>query len=238
MLVKGIIHLPILFQPFMVRQTIDGLKTETRRNRNLNALNTDPDYWRFSKFHYEGGKMYATFVPKKKSKKNAKDNFVLKCPYGKPGDILFVRENFIEHRHNPIDIYYEADYPNGFDTNRDSYIIKPSIHLPYEGSRLFLKNNFVGLQRIQSISEEEIIAEGIRIPITAGGAVAWKAEENAAMSFMPMQTKIGKRDPTSYELYFAHWAEKWCEINGRESWDRNEWVWVIRFTIHELKKTK
>lgn len=125
-----------------------------------------------------------------------------KCPYGKPGDILWVRETFqIEKYFNglrdecfPI---YKADYdgPVAWDW-------KPSIFMPKEACRLRLEIVSIGVERLQDISVEDIIREGLQSNLR---------EHDACCDL---------RDK---------WEALWTKINGAESWSANPWVWRIEF---------
>ena len=86
-------EIPILFSTPMVQAELDGRKTNTRRLRNLEAINENPDKWSFQeKFthvgKYERDKYVYRFI-------DGEDNFMdILCPFGRPGDLLWVRESF------------------------------------------------------------------------------------------------------------------------------------------------
>lgn len=136
------------------------------------------------------------------------------CPYGQPGDLLWVREGFRSRRVDklPGEVVYKADHP-GAATVPGSYgrSWKPSIHMPRWASRLTLRITDVRVERVQDISEADAIAEGINLK--RAGAVQG-------------------------ESYGSAWAprlfrELWDSINAAKGygWKENPWVWVIEFEV-------
>jgi hypothetical protein len=145
------------------------------------------------------------------------------CPYGQPGDRLWVRETFtdlrgtgIEHRpdpEGPLQRYaYAADCPPGSyaDEARKDYGIKwkPSIHMPRAACRILLETTDVRVERLQAISRADIRTEGLQCP-------AELASDDVS--------------PNYRDWYPAAWRELWESINGPDSWNANPWVWVVEF---------
>lgn len=141
------------------------------------------------------------------------------CPYGKPGDRLWVREawgiancwlTYDEPTDPPRCIAYRADhaarcFDPEYDVNTDDWgwdamKWKPSIHMPRWASRITLEITDVRVERLQEISRGDALAEGCPF---------------ANMSEGP--------DPRKW------YTDLWTEINGASSWDANPWVWVIEF---------
>jgi hypothetical protein len=146
------------------------------------------------------------------------------CPYGQPGDRLWVRETFadlrgtgIEHRPNPsgpIKRYaFAADHPPGShgDEARKEFGVKwkPSIHMPRAASRITLEITGVRVERLQDISEADAIAEGVGLNASAIG----------------VPTTGESPRPMAIALY----QDLWESINGPDSWAANPWVWVVEF---------
>lgn len=147
---------PIIFQGDMVRAILDGRKTQTRR-----VVKQQPfDGWlpAFNAVHgwswYPGGNWTKGREPIGNGD----------CPYGYPGDLLWVRETFAEHPEYP-EFFYAADGSEFLDADGAPFIIaghcKPSIHMPLSLSRLTLRITGVRVERLQEISEADAIAEGI-----------------------------------------------------------------------------
>ncbi len=151
-----------------------------------------------------------------------------RCPYGRPGDRLWVRETFEFGFHpdtaEPV-IFYPAD-GSTLELDWPSYsgrlpVAKKgkhvSIHMPRWASRLLLEIVSVGIERIQDITEEDAIAEGVRgrrghYYIDAG--------------------------PPFYRTAWAPFSLLWNSLNASRGfgWDKNPWVWVIEYRV--ISKTK
>jgi hypothetical protein len=127
------------------------------------------------------------------------------CPYGQPGDRLWVRECFGYPANDKTraDIRYRADGGGLLGDWR------PSIHMPRAASRITLEITGVRCEKLQDISEADAKAEGVTVLVDA--------EITAAV--VP-----GIRGP-AYLEYFVLWDS----INGPGSWDANPYVWVVEF---------
>lgn len=206
---------PILFSAQMILALLAGQKTVTRRA--IRTKLTD----RFDEPRGDGDIQDGyPFVECNGDYQSA----VCFCPYGQPGDRLWVRETFmdllgtgVEHRptiDSPIQRYcYSADVrPGSFaDDTRKDYGLKwkPSIHMPRAASRILLEITSVRVERLQAISDEECVAEGCGI---GPGAIGVKLTV-----------------PPGASLPRAMFAELWKSINGASAWDANPWVWVVEF---------
>lgn len=144
---------PILMAGRLVRATLEGRKTQTRRPLRIPAgyimgeERGDGMPWPFYQAHdFFGG-----------------EDPWLPCPFGKPGDVLWVRETFAwrlnEDREAPVEpeqFIYRATPPPDLDECRWT----PSIHMPRRACRLRLRITDVRVERVASISEEDAEAEG------------------------------------------------------------------------------
>jgi hypothetical protein len=168
---------PILFSGEMVRAILDGRKTQTRRV----IKGVGPDNWL-------------------KGASNHVVHAIDRCPYGKPGDRLWVRETWARYNidQESFDIAYKATPPK--DWPEDGRW-RPSIHMFRDYSRITLEIKSVRVERLQDISEEDSLRDG-----------GWEYK-NLPIPESPFH---------SFELL-------WSKINGRQSWDQNSWVWVIEF---------
>jgi hypothetical protein len=137
------------------------------------------------------------------------------CPYGHPGDHLWVRETW--NRTNPWGegglVFYratdESKYPHA--------VWKPSIHMARIDSRINLEIVAVRVERLKDISEDDAMAEGVEYD------QGWEEEPG-----------WGFRDySTDSDFVFADarhsYRSLWESINGPQSWDANPWVWVVEF---------
>ncbi len=210
---------PILFNTDMARALLANRKTVTRRVvRNVSVG------WEFvgiEKRPYElRTKADGTEYPKEldwpHAVFSAGDGFcdypMRKAPY-LPGDILYVRETF--GTYNGDYYLYRADYPDGattydFDGHRcDLPRWSPSIHMPREAARIFLRVTDVQVERLQDVTEEDAIKEGCT---AHGGNLALDEFEVVWHNTLK---------PTDRSIY---------------GWDANPWVWVIEFERRERKK--
>jgi hypothetical protein len=183
---------PILFSGPMVRALLDGSKTQTRRIAKEFAGRTDLDAI-LRRFPHQNG-----------------------CPYGKPGDRLWVREAW-SHDARTLEecraAYEDAlaggtfaggtygPYYRATETAPETLRWRPSIHMPRWASRILLEIVSVRVERLQDISEADAIAEGCKNSLHLPGGRF--ANEN-----------------------FAH---LWWSINGDGAWEVNPWVWVVEF---------
>jgi len=206
----------------MVQAILDGRKTQTRRTRALDALNKE-GFWVYSHNSIDGevprpAKKYDTATYYLFNPKNSNMmSWVFKCPYGEPGDVLWVRETSLYD--DEAGIYkYAADFDES-DRNYLKGSWTPSIHMPKEAARIWLEVVSVRVERLKDISEQDAIAEGIyRWPDEMeiiGGTYKW-------YDSTLKRTRGGVDPKTSF-------MSLWRDINGPESWDANPWVWVIEF---------
>lgn len=161
---------PILFNTEMVRAILEGKKTETRR-----LLKPQPTYSPNDGFSWKGA-AYGTDLPP--TIKGASYNFRRAAPY-QPGDILYVRETWqylyeLDGNEQIIEgtgrYYYAATDQIPFNTYVDSSGIshektpwKPSIHMPKDAARIFLKVTDIRLEHLQDIDDNGVVAEGLQI---------------------------------------------------------------------------
>lgn len=231
---EAIISRPILFSGPMVRAILEGRKTQTRR-----IVKPQPDG------EFFGPKIYHPSVTNRRGdlRPGAEQfgifdtcgEWSITCPYGKPGDRLWVREAHAIYRDahardegyevilyradaaaywnmHPLD-HIEAEFNPLRDTSDYEPKWTPSIHMPRWASRITLEITRVRVERLQEISREDVRREGV--PETAGD---WDQ--------CPM---IGHE--WDNRTYCEQWQWLWEKINGPESWAANPWVWVIEFKV-------
>lgn len=195
---------PILFKGEMVRAVLDGRKTQTRRI--------------VKPMRHPFGDVYTP--------NHVADEFMSKtgafaCPYGRPGDRLWVRETWID-----LSPYEETDvkraaYKASFGNVPSDARWKPSIHMPRWASRITLEITEVRVQRLREISEEDAIAEGISTLNVPPGIL--KGQNKFAVSMGGFLLNA----PTARECFLMLFAS----INGQEVVDANPYVWAISFKI-------
>src|SRR5690606_1595189 len=163
-------EIPLLFQTEMVQDILAGRKTQTRRTKGLedvplqkfDEIEYMPDHW---------GKRPWVFSHKIQSNP---DRFEIKAGvksiYGKPGDLLWVRETFTIKA--PV-MGFEAQDWASYEYKASGYTLgfgekwKPSIHMPKAAARIWLEITDISVERLQDISKEDAIAEGIE-PVADG----------------------------------------------------------------------
>lgn len=216
---------PILFNGDMVRAILDGRKTQTRRGLSVQPPSDEYRLLRVqeSSSGKDEGKNFWGKLNSEKTLITDSVRSYFTCPYGKPGERLWVRESIELHSHGSISTStYCAD---GAFTRADEWPWKrnklPSIHMPRGLCRITLEITNVRVERLQDISEEDAIAEGVDY---YEGGDDWP--NGASGGFMD----YSKPDDCDYCLAPTDsFRTLWISINGPESWKANPWVWVIEF---------
>ena len=188
---------PILFNTEMVRAILDGRKTCTRRICKDANEYTVPDM----DFYNADRRTYAVhnFVDKEHTEQLSTAERT--CPIC-TGDILYVRETWKEA---PKGYYYYEDWQK--DDIADVTKWKPSIHMPKEAARIWLKVTDMRVERLQEITSEQICRYGVEVeyPHVLNGE-----EKRYAFSRL-WDSTIKKSDLDRY------------------GWNASPWVWVIEF---------
>ncbi len=197
---------PILFSSPMVRAILKGHKTQTRRvirKQPIVALYTG----RVPQFCSTGYPL--------DSRGYSPAQLALFCPYGRPGDRLWVRETFRLfaaeeecacydscscQRYDGKPVYYA-------DTLDDESTWKPSIFMPRWASRITLEITDVRVERLREISEADAIAEGVTASIVGADL--------------------------DHLRYRAGFQTGWNHLNAKRgySWESNPFVWVVSFQV-------
>ena len=191
---------PILFNTEMVRAILDNRKTVTRRVlKPQEKILKNPSFG------------YTPFTPKghisvrgewtdRDGNKRYGENFI-KLPYC-PGDLLYVRETWCQPAAHTF--WYKADSPV------QNIKWRPSIHMPREAARIFLRVTDVRVERLQDIAPDQIDAEGCK---------EWA-----------YSTKTGELLPSGPSWFRIAWNST---IKPKDralyGWDASPWVWVIEF---------
>lgn len=153
--------------------------------------------------------------------------FGVVCPYGFIDDILWVREKWskiwddepcycdeedmpycphtfhYEYQADDLNVKYPGHWDDAIDpkSDLDHAVWKPSIHMPKQACRIKLRITEVRVERLQDITDEESLQEGM----------------------LPNQNIFRQ-----YELKQA-FQMTWEKIHGKGAWESNPWVWVIEF---------
>lgn len=193
---------PILFSTEMVQAILNGTKKQTRR-----IIKPQPI------FKENVGKWFKNEKINEVGSQDFVIDFIIKNATYQVGDILWIRETFIEwsgkFQYKPL--------PYGEELGK----WKPSIHMPKEAARIFLKVTNVRCERLHDISEDDAIAEGCSLygPFGEykgsihpnGGGMRYRGYSTAKRAFQCI----------------------WETINCKESWKQNPFVWVYEFEVTE-----
>ena len=230
-------ELPILFSTEMVQAILDGRKTQTRRTFKHDVSyieNPQFGYSAFTKAGFISARGYFNYTNSDGNQIRRYGEKFYKSPYGKAGDLLWVRETFAYSdgiEPHGAEYIYKADlsgdiarrsYSMGFDIDElDQLKFKPSIHMPKDAARIWLQVTEVKVERLHEIIEEDAKAEGVEMKEVRSGFV-WKCYKNTA----------GIRKDLLYcDNHKSSFRSLWESINGPESWDTNPWVWVVKFEV-------
>lgn len=216
-------EIPILYSTPMIQAKLAGRKTQTRR-----LVKLEKEFASDAKLTWG----YTCFTPERHISirgKHANGDYgesFIKCPYGKPGDLLWARETI--YQEGELGLKYVADnehieeekIPTDHKPYRNyAFCNVPSIHMPKYLSRIWDRVVSVRVERLQDISEEDARAEGVE--------KHWYNDHGETpgrdLYFVTGVTKEGFGYSSAVEAY----KDLWININGPDSWEKNEWVWVI-----------
>lgn len=212
---------PIPFTSPMVRAILDGSKTQTRR------VVKGSQAWPINTHHVTMLESRGTAMAVDAQRRTYGPE--IKCPYGMPGDQLWVREAWrvidVANCFAPREItaahriWYEADAPHqpGFGKYR------PPMFMPRWASRITLEITGVRVEKLQDISEADAQAEGVE-RIASGGFYRYSLPGDS-----PGLMEVGKAGKCPTAFAKLAYEALWESINGPGSWAANPWVWVIEF---------
>lgn len=219
-------ELPLLFSAPMVRALLDGSKVQTRRVIKLPPAPNSLGEWQASTIGGQNGGFTAAGqeVPLQAVIWHTRTGKTIGCPHGQPGDRIWVRETWrstgdggrADHMAprdmRPHQVWYDADgaAPESECTGKT----RTSIHMPRWACRILLEIVSVRVERLQDISNADIVAEGIDMEALAesqdrydivckGSGASGRATERSA------------------------WRDLWESTGG--DWDANPWCWAITF---------
>ena len=246
---------PILFSAEMIRALLDGRKTQTRR-----VVKPQPPIQPPENCHPKHEKKHSApyldaYCGEHKTQSNPRgmsadwcwwqvDNRqclpTFRCPYGQPGDLLWVRETWCQQFGSltlkplePRCAFYRATEKQHIVKSDDDCHVSlnadgteaspwiPSIFMPRWASRLTLTLTEVRVQRLQEISEDDAISEGIE---RVGGPT----------SCSPWKDYSREQRFKFFSAPSASYRTLWDSINAKRApWESNPWVWALTFTVHQ-----
>lgn len=224
---------PIILNAEMVRALLDGRKTQTRRP--VKGSRAWPIKFVGGKGDFDDPSCWGFEDPNSAEwwLLNAGENEnQIPSPFGKIGDRLWVRETF--HLSHTNTVTYKADFGScnpfnedecGEDVSMVGEKWKPSIHMPRWASRILLEVTDIRVERVQDISKSDCLAEGIQ-------RTDWEYSCEPYRNYHQPKMAPGRNCSTP-EMSFC---SLWQSIYG-DSWDKNEWVWVVDFKLIELAES-
>lgn len=195
----------MIFNGEMVRALIEGRKTQTRR-----IMKPQPEECPRGG-HWWPSNVFKTMLHVEDEMQNGKGGWGGlvgdACPFGDIGDRIWVRETWAEAGAGAPDLkLYRANYPEHVPSHFEN-VPKvedirwtPSIHMPRWASRILLQITDVRVERLNDISECDAAAEGAPTELCLIG-----------------------------DKHYLGFRSLWKSIYGEESWQANQWVWVIEF---------
>ncbi|HHQ3872264.1 TPA: hypothetical protein ACSPXI_005004 [Pseudomonas aeruginosa] len=211
---------PILFNDQMVRAILDGRKTVTRRIVKPQPSLPTTHWWPSN----GRGPQWMADGPSEATGGTRQTWGWKECPFGQPGDRMWVREAWTidllaaysteKGYDSEYELRYRADdaareihvapgepdpYLALYDSQRGDW--RPSIHMPRWASRILLEITAVRVERLHDITPNQCIAEG-----------AWREKDK----------ELGRGQEA-----IAAFADLWRSTGG--DWDANPWVWVVEF---------
>ena len=207
---------PIIFSGEMVRKILAGEKTQTRRVVKPQPTKDADGMWHWKDCQWmDGGLGFPV------------SGIADHSQCGIAGDRLYVRETGHTYHWDKPRVVYRADYDDGAKpcrvrTQIETYEVgrwTPAIHMPRWASRITLEITNVRIERLQSITEEDAVAEGFEV-------TGWSPTFNDPDNINGIPT-FTPRD---------NYAEYWDSLNAKRgfSWESNCWVWCIEFRLMAL----
>ena len=205
---------PIVFSDEMVRAILEGRKTMTRRVVKSEFLPSSVTEWKF-----DPARGWVGIGDVGMCNGARGEIHLMECPYGVPGDRLWVKETFRSHpedeamgEHRPVE--YAATPCVGCD-GFDGIRWTPALFMPRWASRITLEIVSVRVERVQDISDADCEAEGVRCNRTIGG---WDCDGFAFAK----------------DAFKNLWDTIYAK-NTEYKWDANPWVWVIEFKVADVR---
>jgi hypothetical protein len=232
---------PILFSAPMVRALLAGTKMQTRRAVKLPHRNP-LGIWEPSTFGGSGTFTRGKPFPEQPCVWHTRTGHIVLCPYGVPGDLLWVRESGWQRMGSSgtFEPYYyaatDSEFAEYFRHHAPRFKRRPSIHMPRWASRITLRITDVRVERLQKISETDAAAEGVmreedRPEERRRGALCPQCQDTGL--YMRIDPRSGgaqfDTDCTDCDTFAKRYRWLWESINGPDSWASNPFVWVVAF---------
>lgn len=238
-------ELPILFSTPMVQALLEGRKTKTRRMRGLEEVNKHPDWYWLSGENYIDKK--GRFCQKIFSDKG---NKIVVCPYGQPGDLLWVMESWrivawdfedgqalVEYKNGDKEWQFYPDAKDDSDwlikhvdylenigciKQDEEHFVRTNKPIPFKPSIHMPKTFCRIFLRITNIRVERLQ------DITEADSIAEGIEDLTFGENLSFKDYLHNKHPLTPIASFKSLIES---LNGIRSWEANPWVWVVSFEV-------
>lgn len=229
-------EIPILFNAQMVQAILRGDKTQTRRE-----IKTPAGYYGFYIHRKTNGELIEVVAHdenERTERPNGSQRYI--HPIAQPGDLLYVRETWTV---NSLNCWAAPKVVSETDTELAYYFKagwdrthprpwKPSIHMPKEAARIWLEVESVRVERLQDISEEDAVAEGVEpnCPGDTSKCPSILCREGCA-SKGEYRHYLNSLDGEPAYSAVESFESLWQSVYGAESCEANPWVWVVSFKV-------
>jgi len=202
---------PIIFSTPMVQAILDERKTQTRRVIKPQPVKKGA-FWTLGGAGWNGNSVVPVYG----------HSLYNRMPY-KPGDALWVREAFADiPETSPGNLHYKADANKADLTwfKEEGWKWRPSIYMPREAARIFLRVTDVRVERLLDITETDAMREGFEVKIKS----------------KTVNGNVYNGSTTAREGFLLYWDDLYAykdvpkgEIFGPKASHKNPWVWAYEF---------
>lgn len=202
--------------------------------RGLEKFNENPDRFDYYELDEDDKTIHWLEVFEENGDATA-DLQAVRCPYGKAGDVLWVRETL--YQDGELGLQYvsdgdwidESDIPENYKPKIDKKghyksCQIPNIFMPFWACRIFLRISDIRIERLKDITDQDAIAEGIQFYHQEVGMPRYR-------DYMADASGYGDpiHDYPTVGVPACSFSTLWESINGDGSWYKNPWVWVVSF---------
>ena len=206
---------------FLTKQFIAGNKTMTRRTGGLEAVNVDPDNWTHDPLFIDTARLDNFFY---KNNEGTQLCLTLKPNYAK-GSTVFIKEGYVPGYFDNGSTAYATDWNAVAAELMPRPKFKNKLFMPASEARYFVRIEDVYPQRLQDISEEDAIKEGVESSVDFPDCYKF---------YSPLKQFTSKSLNGGIPLCktaVVSFATLIDSINGKGTWDKNPWVWVYKIKL-------
>lgn len=205
-----------LFKEHLLKQTVKGKKTQTRRTHGLEIVNANPDQYEIDSWGFI--ESFDSYCIEFIHKKNKKAGIITCKPKYQVGDIVYLKENYCFDEDG--EIIYQCDVPV---EKRKNFTWKSKLMMPEANARYFVEITGIRCERLTDISEVDAIAEGVE---TIG----------VPYTFHWLYKDYQKNNTQGFTSPVDSFFSLFASINGREVINHNPYVFVYEFENYKNKK--